>query len=1251
MTRSARPNASAQRKWLCLAAFNLALGGVWLYFPAEKFPGVQLDRCWVRHADGLMAVQRLDPPATPGTLHRRLAALNALPAIANEDGRDLRVATRDLIVKISGDEKAVLASNPGLVVKSRPAYAPGWLILQARDPIAALEAVSGLRATAGITAANVAFARQQIPKQLPNDPLIGSQWHIKTSGTASPGSSLNVEPVWNYGGGNGIRGAGVRIGIVDDGLEQTHGDLVQNVDSANGWDWNGGDSDPSPSQANRHGTACAGSAAARGNNSLGGSGVAPEATLVGMRLIAAPSTDEQEAEAMLWKKDLIQVKSNSWGPADNGTTLEGPGPLTTAAFMSAATTGRGGLGTVFVWAAGNGQTAGDNSNYDGYANSIYTIATGAIDSTGNAAPYSESGANLVVCAPSDGAASALSITTTDLTGSNGYNSSTSAAGGDYTDSFGGTSAATAEVAGVVALMMEKNPNLGWRDVQEILIRSATRIRPADAGWISNGAGITFHPRFGAGLVNASAAVAIATGWVNLPGPAKVSQAAAGPIAIPENTPAGISIPFNFSAANLRAEHVTVAVDIAHTSRGNLEMTLTSPSGTASRLAEVHGDTNDNFQWTFSSVRHWAELADGTWTLQISDRSTNGNTTGGMLNSATLSLFGSAAVPQNPPPSVAIVSPANSSIFTPGATLAVEITAADLTVDGSPGNVALVALLDNGSQVGSLSSPPYHFQYQPANGPHTLIARATDSEGATADSLPVLVTFQNRPPVIASVNLNAFEQAYADRELRVQSVAASDPDGNLLATSYQWQSSGDGLTYQNSPGETAAILPAGNLHAGQLWRCVVTVSDGALSGPPFSSAAVNLLTRPQLSVMPGSTYNYQSGLVLPGDPVTLNRRAILHEFSQGPAGGNSEWVEILVLKQTNMSYWDLSDTTNTLVFKSSGVWNVIPAGTLIVIYNGNTTKDPILPADDSDPADGRMIVSSTNPTFFDPSFNSWIPLSNSGDRIVLKDAVSAVVHSLSYGTGTGSGPHLGTVGSATAAFFAGDTEGAVDTSSSWLTTAANGAVTPVAPNNAANAKFIASVKAGNPMIPARFSLGLPVLPPGLSLDPVSGSLFGTIAADAALGSYEIRIKRTNARPEAVSQGFILNVGSAGGYYAWIAGFPSISDPSPGADPDGDGGPNLTEYALGSSPALADAAIQLAGEPTNISLSYSISKLHADVELVPEWSASLAPGAPWQETGINIVLLHSDEASQSLRATLAVDPNIPRRFLRLKTVHIP
>ena len=114
--------------------------------------------------------------------------------------------------------------------------------------------------------------------------------------------------------------------------------------------------------------------------------------------------------------------------------------------------GRDGLGNIITWAAGNGLTSDDDSNYDGYANSRFTIAVTAITHLGEQSYYAEPGANILVAAHSNG--DGESITTTDIVGSGGYNSS-----GNITDTFGGTSSATPLASGVIALMLEANQNL------------------------------------------------------------------------------------------------------------------------------------------------------------------------------------------------------------------------------------------------------------------------------------------------------------------------------------------------------------------------------------------------------------------------------------------------------------------------------------------------------------------------------------------------------------------------------------------------------------------------------------------------------------------------------------------------------------------------------------------------------------------------------------------------------------------------
>jgi subtilisin-like proprotein convertase family protein len=1050
-----------------------------------------LDEAVLRDADGKETVARLDPPATQQTLPERLAAMSApggvfpVAYLAGEERSiaSRRLVTPDLRVKLDAASAEKIANSHRLVIKDRPSYAPGWVIMSAENPFAALDAMINLRAVREVGSADVLLAVQHRLRALPNDPLVTSQWHLKKSGAAVTGSDVNVETAWNYPGATGSRGAGIRIGVVDDGMQTAHPDLAPNADTTNDKDWNGNDADPNPGTGDDHGTACAGNAAARGNNGIGVSGTAPEATLVGMRLIAAAVTDAQEAEAMNYLPDLIQIKTNSWGPDDTGDLLEAPGPLTLLALDNAATIGRGGKGSIILWAGGNGGDVGDDSNYDGYANSIHTIAIGATDSLGRRAYYSEPGANLVVCAPSSGNGSALGITTADRTGSNGYNTASSASGGDYTDDFGGTSSATPTAAGIVALMLEKNPNLGWRDVQEILIRTAAK-PPSSTGWVDNAAGFHFNHDFGAGLIDATAAVNLAATWTNLPAQTSAISTQSGlSAAIPNNNSAGVSRTFDLSASNIRVEQVTLKLSATHSYRGDLEVTLTSPSGMVSRLAALHADDNANYSnWTFSSVRNWGELSTGTWTLRVADLRSGVNTSGGTLTAAELEIFGSPGTPVNPAPLVQITQPANGQVFSPGTALTVNVTASDLTISNSPGTVTQVELFDNGISLGIDTTAPYSFAFTPAIGSHSLVAEATDSESATGTSVSVGIIVVNQPPVVTAATLSAVGQAYSDVPLTVSSVTASDPESQPITYSYQWQSSVNQTVFTDEPGATTATAPA---LAGKLMRCVITASDGNSSGPAFTTAAVNLLTRPVTNALTGTAYSYSSGLVLAGTDSSLSRQAIIHEFSQGPSGSSSEWIEILTLQSGSLAYWDLHDAAfNTLVFLDDPIWDDIPAGTLIVIYNG-ASKDPLLPADDSDPSDGRMVLSSTDPAYFDTTYDAWLPLGNSGDSIFLADAESEDVHAVAYGNSTATTPNVGSVGSAKSAYFTGDTDSGADLAVNWRTTTS------------------LTVRARDVRVPAALPIAFggtwTTLPTGLTGSGLGSPYASSLGGDTATGS--------------------------------------------------------------------------------------------------------------------------------------------------------
>mgnify|MGYP002078344428 CR=1 FL=1 len=617
-------------------------------------------------------IQTLDTPAASPTALTRAASL--IPLSVGERADLVLLETgqvRDdyqrrylsplvLVALAPGANPQTIAHDVGALRVDTYPFAPDLRVFTAPGhPGAALELALALRARPEVLSADPLLEKKRAKRFTPNDTLFTNQWHLRNTGQGggTAGIDVRITNVW----AQGYFGSNIVIGIVDDGVQYTHPDLAPNYAAAYSRNWNGspgGPFDPAPNLAwDDHGTPCAGVAAGRGNNSIGISGAAPFAQFAGLRLISTTVGDSQEAESVAYSNQHLFVKSNSWGPSDNGRTMEAPGPLTRAAFSNSTATGRNGRGTIHVWAGGNGRNQNDNANNDGYANSIYTISIAAITDGGLQAWYSEPGACHVVTAPSSGGNT--DIITTDLLGGNGYNyvgASGELSDRDYTQTFGGTSSSTPLVAGIVALMLEARPTLGWRDVQEILIRTARHINPSDSLWRTNSAGFTFNPKFGSGLIDANAALATALTWTNL-GPQQiiVSNRASLNLSIPDNNAAGVSVTFNLST-NIRVEHATITVGISHARRGQLEAFLVSPHGITSQLSHVRALDTNAFPstWTYMTVHNWGETSQGTWTLRVADRTSG---TVGTLNSAHLILYGTSTQSlTNQPPEIEAISP-------------------------------------------------------------------------------------------------------------------------------------------------------------------------------------------------------------------------------------------------------------------------------------------------------------------------------------------------------------------------------------------------------------------------------------------------------------------------------------------------------------------------------------------------------------------------------------------------------------------
>jgi subtilisin family serine protease len=430
-------------------------------------------------------------------------------------------------------------------------------------------------------AGNTSGATQLATFALPTDPYfpnpettdlsdpqhIGGQWHLWNFGQnvgnvdfnllqplkGVPGEDINVVPVWQGSGmvDGSYTGAGVIVAVMDDGVQLTHPDLRGNIHPTLRFNAFTGTSQANPNLFfPSHGTAVAGLIGATWsleniftggdgddndddddddddddngtgtttNNSIGGVGVAPEVTLVPIRMLGNDQSlllEDPTVAAFRYALMVgVDVTNNSWGPFSgvNGAPRVAV-PMTPdeiEIIRDSIVFGRDGLGMIHVFASGNnggpGAPAGFegfgnymSSAYNGFANSRYVITVAGVDHDGQYAnqdgsvtSYPMAGPNVLVAAPTgsnlaqniaDDEGQGSGLWTTDLVGDNGYNALPDPFTGEdadrdflpddtYTSRFNGTSAAAPLVTGVVALMLEANPNLTYRDVQEILVRSA-----------------------------------------------------------------------------------------------------------------------------------------------------------------------------------------------------------------------------------------------------------------------------------------------------------------------------------------------------------------------------------------------------------------------------------------------------------------------------------------------------------------------------------------------------------------------------------------------------------------------------------------------------------------------------------------------------------------------------------------------------------------------------------------------------------
>ncbi|MBV1774291.1 S8 family serine peptidase [Burkholderiaceae bacterium DAT-1] len=437
-------------------------------------------------------------------------------------------------------------------------------------------------------ALSLAYAHAASNYQLqPGDPLVKEQWYLKNTGQTAfsarggkAGNDLNLA----FTHLRGIRGVGITVAVIDDGLEIAHPDLAANVKPGSK-NFVTGTDDPTPSGNNGHGTAVAGVAAAVGWNNIGGRGVAPSAGLKGYNYLLNQSQDaflhshgKLPNDAPLVSNTDSRVFNQSYGSSLTGgvnadTSVNLSLRLQEQTYEEVTRFSHWGRGSLFVKSAGNGYnniTVGLTDGNTGYVfndramplqdanlepanNNYWNMVIAALNADGVRSSYSTPGASVLLTGTGgEYGTDSPAMVTTDLTGcKRGFNvtgaTSNSLQGGtaldpncNFTGQMNGTSAAAPSVSGAVALVMSTNPALNWRDVRHILISTARKVDADNAGvsldvlgkdgsktpyvaipgWQKNAAGYNFHNFYGFGLVDVDRAVEAALFYSN-PLPAQI----------------------------------------------------------------------------------------------------------------------------------------------------------------------------------------------------------------------------------------------------------------------------------------------------------------------------------------------------------------------------------------------------------------------------------------------------------------------------------------------------------------------------------------------------------------------------------------------------------------------------------------------------------------------------------------------------------------------------------------------------------
>lgn len=435
------------------------------------------------------------------------------------------------------------------------------------------------------TLANSTLNNPSTPLLQRVNPLVSQQWYLQNTGQDAfssrgglPGIDLNLATTHS----KMIRGAGVTIAVIDDGLEIGHPDLSPNIVPGSR-NFLTKSNNPTPlNWEDGHGTSVAGIAAAAGASPVSIRGVAPAAGLQGFNYLQPTAQTLNNwlyahGDTLLnGQPSAARVFNQSYGSSPLKSQPGNPDSdprlfLYETTYEEISTRSHNGKGSIFVKSAGNEyQEIGIGNNkyimgYEGnnglplqdanltFDNSNYwNIVVAALNADGVRSSYSSVGSNVLLTAPGgEFGTDSPAMVTTDLMGcARGLNTTKLAStnklhGGttidpncNYNGIMNGTSSAAPATSGAIALVMSANTALNARDVRHILIQTARKVDAnnkgvtlnfsgkngvtqhfqAIPGWQKNAAGLWFHPFYGFGLIDVDRAVTMAQAY-NKPLPA------------------------------------------------------------------------------------------------------------------------------------------------------------------------------------------------------------------------------------------------------------------------------------------------------------------------------------------------------------------------------------------------------------------------------------------------------------------------------------------------------------------------------------------------------------------------------------------------------------------------------------------------------------------------------------------------------------------------------------------------------------